>query len=143
MSKLTLKRIAMTSEGTFGVLISDVPFALTLERKWLNNQRSVSCIPSGEYKCLRCSNSPDYDFKNSPRFGNTFQIMDVPDRSHILFHKGNLDDDSHGCVLIGEQFGQLGSHSGILSSKQGFNEFMDLLEHQDEFDLTIEPAQEN
>jgi hypothetical protein len=127
--ELTIKRVETGSQGTFGTIIyKGIPFALTLEREWLNNARNVSCIPEGDYICERV---------NSPKFGNTFEVTDVEGRSHILFHKGNLDDDSHGCILIGEQYGDLGANSGIIKSTEGFNSFMVLLDEVDEFELTI------
>ncbi|MBG7617459.1 MAG: hypothetical protein IZT57_03725 [Chloroflexi bacterium] len=129
MNNLTIKRLETGSQGTFGALIHNhMPFALTLERQWLDNASNVSCIPEGEYLCKRV---------NSPRFGDTFEVSDVSGRSHILFHKGNLDDDSHGCILVGESFGRLGSDSGILGSKGGYSEFMHLLKGEDSFSLTI------
>jgi hypothetical protein len=129
MKTCTIKRIAETDDGTFGVMLDgEVPFALTLERQWLNNKVGESCIPAGDYECKRI---------RSPRFGNTFEVTNVPGRSHILFHKGNLDDDSHGCILIGEMFGKLSGNPGILASRQGFEEFMNKLEDVDEFSLKI------
>ena len=78
---LTLKRIASRPDGTFGVLLAeDVPFALTLERPWRDNRRGESCIPTGRYLCTRV---------NSPKFGMTWHVRNVPDRSEILFHAGN------------------------------------------------------
>ena len=138
MIHLTVHRIITGDEGTFGVLLAaNKPFALTVERQWLDNTRGISCIPEGEYKVMRCIASPEYGFKNSPRFGDTFNIINVPNRSKILFHKGNLDQDSHGCIIIGEQFGLLHDDFAVLSSRQGFAEFMSLLKGQNEFELTI------
>lgn len=128
-SDITLIRLAENSSGTFGVLIhGDTPFAVTLERRWLNNQRNVSCIPWGVYTCRRV---------DSPRFGDTFEVTNVPGRSHILFHKGNLDDDSHGCILVGEEFDPVLGSYGILSSRKGFDELMDRMADRDEFSLSI------
>ena len=130
MKTLIIRRVATNeNKGTFGVLVfENIPFALSLERQWLDNKKNVSCIPAGEYICKRV---------DSPRFGNTFEVTDVENRSHILFHKGNLYDDSHGCILVGEEFGQLGSDSGILSSKAGYNEFMSIMSDVDEFRVVI------
>ncbi|MEN8171432.1 MAG: DUF5675 family protein, partial [Chloroflexota bacterium] len=129
MKTLVLRRVATGDKGTFGcILYLDIPFALTLELRWLNNRRRKSCIPAGNYKCNRV---------DSPKFGNTFEITNVPGRSHILFHKGNLDEDSLGCVLVGEQFGNLGDDSGILSSKAGFNELMGIMKNEISFRLII------
>ena len=110
-----LIRISQTDDATFGVLLDEgIPFCVTLERPWLQNKRSVSCIPEGFYICERV---------RSPKFGNTFEIKDVPGRSHILFHKGNLSDDTHGCVLVGEQYEPLGGENAILASGKAFSEF--------------------
>lgn len=116
---------------TYGVLLRDdgVPFALTLERPWLSNMKNRSCIPEGRYVAKR---------HVSPRFGETFWVQDVPGRSEILFHKGNIDDDSHGCILVGEQFGWVKGEDGILASAPGFDEFMRLNEGKEEIVIVIE-----
>lgn len=130
---MRLQRLTQSPEvATYGVLmLGEIPFALTLERPWLENRPNVSCIPSGTYKAVR---------HNSPKFGETFWVQDVPGRSEILFHKGNIDDDSHGCILVGEQFNSVEGKNGITSSKEGFAEFMAKLEGQDEFTIEIKDA---
>ena len=110
------------------VVHNDLPFALTLERQWLDNRSNVSCIPAGTYKCVRV---------NSPKFGNTFEVTNVPKHTHILFHKGNIDDDSHGCILIGEKFGMIGGSAGIQASAEGFNEFMSIMNGEVGFRLIV------
>ena len=103
-----MRRVATGENGTFGVLIHEnLPFAVTLEREWLDNKQNISCIPAGTYTCQRIY---------SMKFGETFEVTNVPNRTHILFHKGNLDDDSHGCILIGEWFGDIGGEHGVMSS---------------------------
>lgn len=128
--KLILKRVAMDGQGTYGVLIDGTrPFAVTLERPWLNNEKSISCIPAGQYTCRRV---------RSPKFGNTFEVTGVPGRSHILFHKGNQVEETQGCILVAEQFGKLGNGNvAVLQSGQGFTEFMLLLAGLDEFTIGI------
>jgi len=96
MIKATLKRIASDNDQTFGVLmVDDRPLCVTLELPWRNNERNISRIPEGDYICREV---------NSPKFGKTFEICDVPDRGHILFHKGNYAIDTRGCVLLGSEF---------------------------------------
>jgi hypothetical protein len=129
MKHFDLKRIARNQDGTFGVLIDEIiPFCLTVERPWLNNQTGISCIPADTYICRRI---------NSPTHGNTFEVTNVPGRSAILFHKGNIDDDSHGCVVVGEQYGYLNGKVAVLASGPAFDEFQRRLEGIDEFELTI------
>lgn len=121
---IELLRVASTGHGTFGVLKADgVPFALTVERKWANNKRGESCIPNGIYVARRCRYSEEYHFTDSHRFGDTFVVEKVPGRKNILFHKGNVNDDSHGCIIIGEEFGLLNNKPAVLSSSKAFVEF--------------------
>jgi len=129
MRQFTLKRIAYISDGTFGVLFDgDVPFCLTLEREWKDNKKGESCIPIGRYICRRFQ---------SPKFGNTFEITDVFGRTYILFHKGNIEDDSHGCVITGEEYGEYKGKIAVLSSGKAFNEFLSRTVSIDTFSLEI------
>ena len=130
--KLTVYRLTESpAVPTFGVFLREtgVPFALTLERPWRANQRGVSCIPRGRYTAKR---------HTSPKFGETFWIQDVPGRSEILLHKGNLADDSHGCILVGEKFDPVNGQDGIAASKEGFDEFMALTAGRDEIVIVID-----
>ncbi len=130
MKVITLNRIAENKDGTFGVLIDwDTPFALTLERLWLNNEPMISCIPFGEYMCQRVV---------TPKHGEVFEVLHVPNRSAILFHKGNVMEQTEGCILVGEQFESLEGKTAVLHSGKGFGEFMERLTGLDEFKLLIE-----
>ncbi len=126
---LELIRVGSSNRGTFGVLRHDqIPFALTLERPWVDNQANVSCIPVGHYTCQRM---------RSPKFGDTFEVTQVPNRSHVLFHKGNTVDETHGCILVAEEFSGTFDHPMLASSARGFGELMQLMEDQMAFELTI------
>jgi hypothetical protein len=129
MKTIIIRRVKTSVHGTAGVMIFEGEcFALTMEREWLDNQTGISCIPADTYTCKRA---------DSPRFGNTFEVMDVPNRTHILFHKGNVDDDSHGCIIVGEEFGKLRGAPAVLSSKRGYNEFMNIMKDDDGFRLIV------
>lgn len=62
----------------------------TLERPWLNNQTSISCIPAGHYKFTRDTHG---------RF-QWFRVLDVPNRTNIEFHPGTKPEHSKGCILV-------------------------------------------
>ena len=131
---ITLKRIASRDDGTFGVLLADgAPFAVTLERPWRDNRRGESCIPPGAYTCIRVQ---------SPKFGHTWMVKDVPGRSEILFHAGNVFADSHGCILVAERFivWQDGG-CAIADSRVGIAELMSLTNGIVSFNLKIEDHQ--
>ena len=130
MPDLTLTRVARTSKATFGVLkfTHGDPFAVTLERPWLDNKVKQSCIPEGKYECKRV---------NSPKFGDTFEITGVKGRSAILFHAGNVPEHSLGCVLVGERFDPINGQNGLSASKEGFVEFLSHQKGVDTFTLTV------
>lgn len=131
---ITLKRIASRDDGTYGVLLADgAPFAVTLERPWRDNRRGESCIPPGAYTCIRVQ---------SPKFGPTWMVKDVPGRSGILFHAGNVFADSHGCILVAERFivWQDGG-CAIADSRVGIAELMSLTNGIVSFNLKIEDHQ--
>lgn len=129
---LTLQRLTKSKDiPTFGVLFFEtgIPFALTLERAWRNNEKGISCIPGDEfYDCHRI---------NSDKFGDTFEVTGVKGRDEILFHKGNIEDDSHGCILVGEQFEILNTTPAIVASKHGFDEFLSITKDLNFFVLHI------
>lgn len=127
---ITLKRIALRDDGTFGVLLIDGrPFAVSLERPWRNNRCGESCIPEGEYTCARV---------NSTKFGLTWMVKDVPGRGEILFHAGNTFKDSHGCILVAEKFATWSDGTtSIADSRLGMAELMSLTRDVVSFNLIV------
>ena len=103
---LTLTREQSDAEGTFGRLEGDGLWLECVEPPWRDNAKNRSCIPPGQY-LLR----PHV----SPRFGRCLHVVDVPDRTHVLIHAGNVGGDvsrgyrTHtlGCLLPGTRRGRL------------------------------------
>jgi hypothetical protein len=115
--------------GTFGVLkIQKRVFCATLEPPDIENMRNVSSVPAQQYKCKRYM---------SPKFGETFQVTDVPLRAKILFHAGNTIDQTLGCILLGRNFGVLEGNRAVLNSGNTFKAFMKRMEGHLSFHLTI------
>jgi hypothetical protein len=122
-----LIRLEQTMACTRGALVIDGTFiCMTLERPWLDNKRNVSCITPGWYTCRRI---------HSPRFGETFEVCDVPGRTHILFHAGNKPGDTEGCILTGQTLPPL--VAAIRDSKLALNTLMHVLQGVDSFPLEI------
>lgn len=127
--KLKLVRVTEFNGATMGVLcINDAPEFVTLEEAWRDNERNVSCIPIGRYKIK---------LVNSPSRGVVYKVMDVPQRDHILIHSGNTHKDTQGCILLGVQFGRLGSDSAILASRVAMKQFMQIMKGVREAELII------
>lgn len=115
--------------GTFGVLkIDKRVFCYTLEPPDIENASNVSSIPAQQYICSRTK---------SPTFGETFEVLGVPDRSNILFHPGNIVSDTAGCILLGRNLGTLGKDRAIMSSGDTFRSFMTALVDDNDVHLTI------
>lgn len=115
--------------GTFGVLrINKQVHCFTLEPPDLLNKRNISNIPPQQYICKEVL---------SPRFGLTYEIANVPDRTAILFHSGNTREHTEGCILLGRAVGLVGRKRGVVYSKQAFEGFMKAVNAHSELHLTI------
>jgi hypothetical protein len=62
----------------------------TIELPWKNNEKRVSCIPEGEYFIRK---------RYSAKHQWHLEVMDVQNRSLILFHPANNAlQELHGCI---------------------------------------------
>lgn len=123
MSKYTLKRRYFEG-GTYSTLEhkGDV-VCYTVERPWLNNKKSESCVPEGEYKLIP---------HNSPRFGYCYAIeceslgvgVTKGLRTHILIHKANTPDELEGCIAPGKAFGYVNRQWAVVDSTSAFNDLI-------------------
>tara|TARA_R100000963_G_C4636843_1_gene100824 strand:+ start:506 stop:964 length:459 start_codon:yes stop_codon:yes gene_type:complete len=95
---LLIIRDTFTENSTIGKLfINGEYFCDTLENPYINNERNISCIPAGEYKVrLRLER------ESATRDYLHLLVQDVPNRSYILFHRGNTAKDTRGCILVGQ-----------------------------------------
>lgn len=116
-------------QGTAGVLyVPAVNFSRpVIELPWRDNRRNVSCVPPGDYDCMRIVSS---------RYGECFWIRGVEGRTGILTHWGNVAGDqkmgfrthSAGCILIGSYAGKLWGQRAVLASRRAFRELMEEIE---------------
>lgn len=94
-------------------------------------------LQAGEYKCVRGTHQLS---GNSSKF-ETFEITGVSGHSGILFHVGNFNKDSDGCVLIGDKTIKACSAANstlmVTNSKVAFAKLMKLLENVDSFTLIV------
>ena len=130
-ANLLLVRDTFSDKSVLGKLYCNSEFiAHTLELAWRDNEKSVSCIPSGEYKCrVRLAR------ESATRGYVHLLVEDVPNRSYILFHRGNYANsnwkdngersDTRGCILTGTHRAQ--SPDKILESKVAHSYLMDYI----------------
>lgn len=107
--------------------------ARTMEHAYLNDGFYDPKIPDGVYQCLRGLHKLHVD---SEPF-ESFEVMDVEGHDGLLFHVGNFNSDSNGCILLGLSIGEVGGQKALINSKLAFSKFMELQEGCDEFILTV------
>ncbi len=120
---LVLERFAYAPYGTYGrLLILPEHWMWTVEREWLDNERFKSCIPEGEYEV-----GP----RTSSRFGAVMEVMNVPNRTDILFHAANWPSSLQGCISPGLGFGFLPSGGqfcpAVLSSRRAMGKLKEIV----------------
>jgi hypothetical protein len=124
-------RTKYRNDGTFGTLyIDDWPVCVTLELPWKNNDPQVSCIPTIQTYAERVE---------SLKFGNTFEVKNVPNRTHILFHGANTIADLLGCIGLAEFYHRFAGQAGVANPSKGaaMIEFHQLTKDVNKFDLHI------
>lgn len=138
-----LRRIETGDSGTFGLIqvktYDSMLVLATLELPWRENQRNISCIPTGEYTANEVW---------SNRFKKKLYSLDpVPARSGILIHNGNwsgdtqkgLKSNSEGCILLGLGWGVLGGQRAVIHSKAALSLFHQFA-HGKPFKIKVENA---
>jgi hypothetical protein len=101
LMEITVIREEMTDHYTGGTLLVDgVEFCKTLEdcdrelEKGFDKIAGSTAIPRGRYMV---------GISMSPRFGKELPILvGVPKFTGVRIHSGNTDEDTEGCILVGE-----------------------------------------
>ena len=102
----TLRTVNIPGIGTFGTItgIFGEFICRTVEREWLNNKQSVSCIPAGTYELI---------YTESARFGMRFHLENEnagvtvsgsSQRTHCLIHASNEPLEVEGCIAPGLKY---------------------------------------
>ena len=134
-SKILIQRLRDNGRATLGKLSiwdeHEVVFeCVTIEPTWLFNMKNISCIPVQPYEVVR---------HQSPNFGDSLLVKDVPGRSSILFHSGNFYQDTKGCIIPGLEFADLDGDGklDVTNSKMALRNIMDHLAFEEGIELVI------
>jgi hypothetical protein len=133
---IVLTRKAAHLYGIFGELTNEAGdvICVTLEHAYATqDNKYLPKVSTGTYTCTRGI----HKLSNLNPF-SAFEVQKVPPFqgapvSGILFHKGNYNNDSEGCILLGSKVG-LGC---ILDSADAFNKFMTLQDGVNQFTLKV------
>ncbi len=116
-----LVRLEKSDQGLIGVLRFDgVVFCMTLEP-------DTTFLKQGSYHCQRF---------HGEKWTDTFEI-EVPGHTAVLFHAGNVEADSKGCVLLGSTVGKLKGDRAVLNSGDTFKRFLEVTKDQEFFTLFV------
>lgn len=123
-----LDRFKFVDDGTFGMLTDEGgnQLCFTCELPWDDNKPDMSCIPNGTYECETYS---------SVKFPDVWKLMNVPGRDNILIHNGNNEDDTHGCIIVGDRMGHLNGKDAVLNSISTLVKLKSILPYS--FELTV------
>lgn len=131
--RITLYRFSDNGESTLGLmLINDRFNCFTLEdekRAW--KKYGETRIPAGRYQ-IKLRTEGRFHEKYSKRFEGMHKgmlhLQDVPGFEYILIHPGNDDDDTAGCILVGDiARNNVGRNGLINESTQAYIRFYNMV----------------
>ena len=119
-------------EGTNGTLMCEGKLVChTIELPWKRNEKRVSCIPEGRYFIRK---------RYSQKFKWHLEVVDVKNRSYILFHPANNAlQELNGCIAPVTKLS--GPGLGLMSRKafEKLKTFVyDALDRKESVELIVE-----
>jgi len=129
---ITLKRFidSKTIKNANGILgkvydENNKLLCFSIERPDLNNQRGISCIPTGVYSCSRDKTGRHQYYK----------IDAVPNRDFIEIHSANKPDQLNGCIAFGDHGAIMDGDIAVRNSKATLDKLLE--RYPDGFTLVI------
>jgi hypothetical protein len=135
-----LRTTAYRPDGIFSELYQDATlFCVTLEHSYKEPGMDGKWLPKiargATYTCKRGMHSLEH--YNGGKEFETFEVTGVEGHSGLLFHPGNVNANSIGCVLPGRELRQDPAGWWITRSQDAFSTLMSALEGVDEFELEV------
>lgn len=132
---ISLHRLYSGPDGILSVAYDDKDdeIFVSLEHAYQVGDLWIPKIPDGTYECVR----GDHRLKKMTTSFSTFMVTGVPLHSGLLFHCGNFDEDSDGCILIGEDPKSIDGRFMITNSRASFDRFMKMQAGVDLFRMTV------
>lgn len=115
MITVQLLRYVSRGDGTFGQLVAPKFRCFTVERPWLQNMATVSCVPAGSYPLI---------LEYSPKFARPlWELKDVPNRSEVKLHPANRSGELEGCIGLGAMIAEDGQGWYVTQSAETVKAF--------------------
>lgn len=132
----TLTRLHYLKDGIFSKLVSEDQSLTfyTVEHAYETPEATWRPkIPPGQFRCVRGL----HRLEGMTQDFQTFEITGVEGHVNLLFHVGNTNSDSSGCVCVGKDLRLLAPPPMVTQSKESFARFMSTQDEVDEFILTV------
>lgn len=135
---LTLTRKQYRADGIFSELTdpNGNVIAQTLEHAFPESGDSWEPkIPNGTYICIK----GQHQLLSMTKPFTTYEITGVTGHTNLLFHMGNFDENSEGCILLGESLAYDSDRKEqmVTHSDATFAAFMEMQNGIDSFTLTV------
>lgn len=125
--KLTLQRTRVSKTCTFGELSIDRTFECYTLEDLIREVKTPkeTAIPAGEYKVI-------LSFSN--RFKKELpELLDVPNFTGVRIHSGNTNEDTEGCILVGQSC----YLDTITNSRAAMKTLMEKLKTANDISITV------
>ena len=113
--EILLRRIVASDEATIGIVYVDgITQCFSLEDEFREKKvAGETRIPAGHYKLKPREFAGMYAryTKKYKWHRGMIEVVDVPGFTDILFHLGNRDSDTSGCILVGRSAQLLGNYT--------------------------------
>ena len=123
--KAYLLRLRDDGQETLGALViydglKKVFECKTCELPWKSNKTNISCVPRGVYHVSH---------RESEKYGSHLHVEDVIDRSYILIHVANFEEQLRGCIAVGKAYADIDKDGDldITSSRTTMKELVDIV----------------
>tara|TARA_Y100000114_G_C11656178_1_gene276712 strand:+ start:124 stop:708 length:585 start_codon:yes stop_codon:yes gene_type:complete len=144
---IDLIRTQFGSDATNGMLFLDGVFeCFSLEDEYREQKiRGETCIPEGSYEVV-LRKEGGFHQRYSSRYSfhkGMLWVKSVPNFEWILFHLGNTDENTAGCILVGDTQQDLDvSKDGFIGSsgnayKKFYPKVAEVLENGEEVTLNV------
>lgn len=149
--RLFIRRLSEGLDDTLGAFYMENRFmCFTLEDEpRLEKVDGETCIPMGRYRMglrtegrLHARYGEYYEGGGSLEHRGMLEVLGVPNFTAICIHCGNDDEDTDGCLLVGNQIRENVTASGYLGDSRGaywriYTPIADALDRGEEVSITI------
>jgi len=127
---MRLARSGRTHHGTFGRLSFADGLWHTVERKWVNNEPNISCVPAGAYTVHPLTQEFLLLIGGTVAAYSSDLRPPVVTRYSCGIHAANLAVDVKGCIGPGMRRGEIGGVDAVLESRTALAEIVERMDNR-------------